>query len=439
MMNAISITYLIFTVPVMAFFLMFAFYSIKENKLRAAALSILISLFFTALFTIIFILDQNDIFKIFAILSIITLLILFFAPIGKSSELKINHSDERFDERDTMFARNDYKAGTDKYIEYYENNPDKQKIDDKIRTMPDLLEAGGKYYDPIRAAYVKGIFELESFLANHVDGNINPVKTVISTNDAVKLIKEKANHLGAAGVGIAELDQRWVYSNVGRGPGKWGDEINLKHKYAICFTVEMDHCKVAKAPQYDVIEESANQYINAQKISIILANFIRELGYSARAHVSGSNYQVIMSAVAYFAGLGELGRHGYLISKKFGARVRLGAVTTDLPLISDKPIKLGVQDFCNICKKCAHNCPSNAITEGEKQNIRGVEKWQLNIEQCYRYWRVSGTDCALCMKVCPFSHPDNFVHNVIRYGIKRSALARKLSLHADNLFYGSRH
>jgi ferredoxin len=439
MMNILAIAYFIFTIPVVVFFGLFAYYSIIEKQQRAIALSILFTIIFTALFTIILVFDHSNIFKIATILFIITLLILFFAPIGKISVLEVDHSDERFDERDTMFARNDYKADTEKYFEYYKEKPDKKKIDDKISAMPDLLEAGGKYYNPIRAAYVKGIFNLEAVLANQVDGEVSTEKTPITPEVAAKLLKEKAHHLGAAEVGIAPLDQRWVYSNVGRGPEKWGEAINLKHNYAICFTVEMNHSKVAKAPQFDVIEESANQYINAQKISIILATFIRELGYSARAHVSGSNYQIIMPAVAFFSGLGELGRHGYLISKKYGARIRLGAITTDLPLLADKPINLGVQDFCNICKKCAHNCPSNAITEGEKQSIRGVVKWQLNIEQCYRYWRVLGTDCALCMKVCPFSHPDNFVHNVIRYGIKRSAFARKLSLHADNLFYGSKH
>jgi len=167
-----------------------------------------------------------------------------------------------------------------------------------------------------------------------------------------------------------------------------------------------------------------------------LAKFIRDMGYPARAHISGSNYQIMLPPVGYDAGLGELGRMNYLISKKFDARIRLGAVTTDLPLIPDKPIYLGVQDFCEKCNKCAVNCPSGAIGKGEKNEIRGVEKWELNVEQCYRYWRILGTDCGLCMKVCPFSHPNNFVHNIIRMGIRNSAFARKVSVWGDDLIYG---
>jgi ferredoxin len=68
--------------------------------------------------------------------------------------------------------------------------------------------------------------------------------------------------------------------------------------------------------------------------------------------------------------------------------------------------------------------------------VRGVEKWQLDIEKCYHYWRVIGTDCGLCMKVCPFSHPDNLIHNILRAGIKRSSFARSVSLLGDGLFYG---
>jgi len=36
---------------------------------------------------------------------------------------------------------------------------------------------------------------------------------------------------------------------------------------------------------------------------------------------------------------------GYLITKELGPGVRIGAVTTDLPLIPDKPVDIGVEDF----------------------------------------------------------------------------------------------
>ena len=201
---------------------------------------------------------------------------------------------------------------------------------------------------------------------------------------------------------------------------------------------EMDHESVAQAPGIRATEETALRYVDAQKISLTLAEYIRGVGYSARAHVSGSNYQIMLPPVARDAGLGEIGRLGYLISPKFGARIRLGAVTTELPLMPDQSISFGVQEFCEKCRKCAVNCPPGAIPPGDKTIVRSVEKWQVHAEKCYVYWRVLGTDCGLCMRVCPFSHPDSFVHTVLRAGIKRSAFARRLCIYGDDVFYGSK-
>ena len=144
----------------------------------------------------------------------------------------------------------------------------------------------------------------------------------------------------------------------------------------------------------------------------------------------------MLPPVAYDAGLGELGRMGYLISPRFGARIRLGAITTDMPLAPNKPIAFGVQDFCEKCLKCAVNCPSGAISSRGKEAIRGVNKWQLNIEKCMLYWRAIGTDCGLCMKVCPYSHPPTLIHNIVRSATSRSAIAQLISIYADDLFYG---
>jgi epoxyqueuosine reductase QueG len=127
---------------------------------------------------------------------------------------------------------------------------------------------------------------------------------------------------------------------------------------------------------------------------------------------------------------------GYLITPTLGPRVRLGAVTTDLPLTSDTPIAFGVQDFCDKCRKCVVNCPAAAIPDGDKVWVRGVEKWLIDAERCLVYWRGAGTDCGLCMKVCPYSHPQYPAHSLIRAGIYRSAFARSLALVGDDLLYG---
>jgi hypothetical protein len=63
-------------------------------------------------------------------------------------------------------------------------------------------------------------------------------------------------------------------------------------------------------------------------------------------------------------------------------------------------------------------------------------KWVLNREECYRFWRKAGTDCAVCIFVCPYSKPANTFHDFIRKITESSSAAQHLSIRADDLFYG---
>jgi ferredoxin len=61
--------------------------------------------------------------------------------------------------------------------------------------------------------------------------------------------------------------------------------------------------------------------------------------------------------------------------------------------------------------------------------------WKINHEKCFTYWCKAGTDCGRCVTVCPYSHPNNFIHNIIRLGIKRNSANRWLALKLDDYFY----
>lgn len=438
-MNILSLLFFAIGTVLSLFLGLFSISSFIEKKRRAAKEGTFFFVIFAGIwFGGYVILHPHGSVLAAAVILVAVAVFLFFTPIGKRKVQRITSITERVDERDVIFARARYRAGSDRYDAYYAMRPEKKEIDDKIRRLPELLSPGGQYYDPLRSEYVASQFKLEERLTTCVDGQVNPNRQSIDPEEMSKLLKKVALHLGADEVGIARINPYWVYSHVGRGPEPWGAEIKNIHPYVIAFSVEMDYSRVEEAPGIGISEETALQYLNLQRISIVLAEYIRQLGYGARAHVSGSNYQIMLPPVAYDAGLGELGRFGYLISPRFGARIRLGAVTTEIPLVPDKPIRFGVQDFCEKCKKCALNCPPRAIPDGGKTMVRGVEKWQLHIERCYQYWRIVGTDCGLCMKVCPFSHPDTLVHNILRQGIKRSSFARSVSLYSDDLFYGEK-
>ena len=139
------------------------------------------------------------------------------------------------------------------------------------------------------------------------------------------------------------------------------------------------------------------------------------------------------------AGLGDIGRMGLLMTPRLGPRVRIGVVTTDIPLIPAAPRDdLSMLDFCSICKKCATNCPVGAIPHGDRVEMDHGRRWVIDDETCFRYWNAVGTDCATCMKVCPYSHPDNPMHNLVRKAIRVSPGTRSLMLWMDDAVYGRR-
>jgi reductive dehalogenase len=198
----------------------------------------------------------------------------------------------------------------------------------------------------------------------------------------------------------------------------------------------MDYAMVASAPQGPATMETAKEYALVAQAAVQLASWIRSLGYPALAHIDG-NYRVIAPLVARDAGLGDIGRMGLLMTPDLGPRVRLAVVTTDLPLLVDqRDEETSVLDFCRICKKCAETCPSRAIPFTDRQEIDGALRWRIDSARCFRYWNVIGTDCGRCMMVCPYSHPNNAGHNLVRWAIRHSSFARRVALRMDDLFYG---
>ncbi len=421
------------------FFALFAVDSIRERKPRASAVSAALVVAFGILwFGGSALLHLQGWLLYLPPMLLLMFAVFFYAPIGEGRSIRIEASNERVDERDVIFAREEYHPGTEKYEIYYSMRPELKEIDDRMRGLPELLEPGGRYFDPVRSSFSSAIFDIIRSLGVSVDGEVHAARIEVDPGEMTQAIKGHALCLGADDVGVANLNPAYIYTNVGRGPEPWGSPIVNDHRFVIVFDVEMNYDTVEQAPYLPITEESATKYLHVAMISISLARYIRRMGYPARAHIAGSNYQIMLPPVAYEAGLGELGRLGYLISPRFGPRIRLGAVTTDLPLIPDKPIEFGVQDFCEKCFKCAIQCPSGSIPGTARGSVRGVEKWQLDIESCMHYWRKIGTDCGLCMRVCPFSHPRSLVHKLIRKGIRKSSFARWISVHGDNVFYGKR-
>ncbi len=364
---------------------------------------------------------------------------LFFLPIGKVA-LGNDVPSRRFDERMVMFARARLQPGTPNYEAYYRQHPEHKAGDDSTRAHPGLLSPRARFANPFLFAAAAASFEVTEALHQIVDGPPAPRRETLSSEAMTAYLKSLARYYGALDVGVTELRPYHVYSHIGRGPGEWGAPITLAHTYALAFTVEMDFAVMGAAPHAPVVAESARQYTEAARVAVQVAAALRNLGYAARAHID-ANYRVIAPLVARDAGLGEFGRMSILMTPRQGARVRVGVVTTDAPLIPDKRdlrFAAAVVDFCNICMKCAETCPTRSISFNPRQEVDDALRWRINPDTCFRYWNVVGTDCGRCMSVCPFSHPDTAFHNAVRWGISRSGFFRRVALWMDDLFYGRR-
>jgi len=327
------------------------------------------------------------------------------------------------------------KPGTPTYIEYYSRRKEYQKKDDRLRQLPRLLKPGGKYYHPQISAEVDHLFEAIEKISTDEQVITKWVSEFKKTTDNYKeKIQNVCCSLGAVNVGFTELNQDYIYSHKGRFDEEYGRIIKLNHPTVILFLVEMDYHVMQEAPRAPVIRESAYQYYRAAKIASTVTAILQSVGYYAKAHYD-AHYDLVLPPLAADAGLGEMGRNNILVSDRYGSRVRIGAVSTDLIVEYDMPISLGVDHFCQRCKICAESCPPKALNLEEKKKVNGVLKWSTNTEQCYTYWRRMGTDCGICMAVCPFSHKNNWSHNFVRELVRSFSWMHSFLFYLDNLFY----
>jgi len=285
-----------------------------------------------------------------------------------------------------------------------------------------------------------------------------PEGVQIATNNIVELtsnIKKAAVYFGADLVGIAPLDRRFVYSHtcdqMGPGVEQMTEPVESRvqkvpddFKYALVLGYAMDYRLLQYYPTCIADATTSLGYSRMAITSHYLAYFIRALGFKA---IDCINNDVALSIpLATLAGLGELGRHGLLITPGFGPRVRLSMVLTDLPLMVDSPIDFGVAEFCQACQKCADLCPSQSISHAEKtaeavslSNSPGALKWPINAETCRTYWGKTNKECTICVAVCPYNKPDTQLHRWVRWCTDYLRWADPLYVFMDNLLgYGKR-
>ncbi len=274
-----------------------------------------------------------------------------------------------------------------------------------------------------------------------------------SPGEASKIIKRASRFLGADEVGIAPYDERWTFSKVydvtdvflkGKSPEEASHEMlefPFEVKSVIAFTHEMDYDAINAGGLGD--SAAGLEYSHMAEVTHKVAVFLNHLGYKA---IPAGNDVGLSIPIAAQAGLGEQSRMGTLISEKFGSRVRISKVYTDLELEPDKPRTFGVTEFCIKCKKCAEHCPSDAISLEDLPTLeptiasistnRGVKRWYHDNEKCFSQWEKTGTGCGVCLAVCPYNKLDTWVH-VLSEMVVSAPVGRDIARQLDDAFgYG---
>lgn len=136
---------------------------------------------------------------------------------------------------------------------------------------------------------------------------------------------------------------------------------------------------------------------------------IEEMGYryipvAASQSINGLQGLFQHKTAARLSGLGGIGKSGLFISNKFGARVRLGTLITDMPLEVGTPF---CGDICGGCRACVMACPAMAL-ENKSFSLDNPND-TINRSLCSAYMKDAfkhigrGAVCGICIKNCKFS------------------------------------
>jgi len=145
-------------------------------------------------------------------------------------------------------------------------------------------------------------------------------------------------------------------------------------------------------------------FVVKEKLKELMHSIEEEIGeVSGRAFVDSA--PVLDKAWAAKGGLGWLGKHSNLISKKTGSFFFIAELIIDLPLEADTP----VTDHCGSCTACIDACPTDAI----------IAPYQVDGSKCISHFTIELKDaipqevkgkfdnwafgCDVCQDVCPWN------------------------------------
>jgi len=127
---------------------------------------------------------------------------------------------------------------------------------------------------------------------------------------------------------------------------------------------------------------------------------IRSITGKGRFYIS-SNSLLREKPLAEKSGLGFYGKHGIIISPRWGSRIVLGTIVTDLEFPPDEP----GENLCGNCNLCMKLCPVGAIVEpgviDERRCLQSLSQSVSMDEEFREIWGTRLYGCSLCHSNCP--------------------------------------
>lgn len=225
-------------------------------------------------------------------------------------------------------------------------------------------------------------------------GEVNPVVLPFSSpQQATDWIRSIAT---CDIVGVARVEPQDVY----RGR-------TVSDRYAIVMGTRMRYDQFVQVPSESAAVECLRVYHSLGEQVIALATALRARGIPCTVEHPLGDASVMHVPLALKAGFGELGRHGSIIHPTYGPLFRIGSVLTNLDLVVDAPVNVGISDFCDRCKACRQYCPADAIPD-ERQHDgvfdpNGRERYVVDTGKCFPYF-ASNNYCSACLAVCAWQH-----------------------------------
>jgi epoxyqueuosine reductase len=345
---------------------------------------------------------------------------------------------QRFDQRNEVFARGCWDPevvpiADDFHDIRYRDKPGYSKVDYAFQMAPWNLEDTFGYERDAWGG--PALYSWDRFKADF-ELPEGPVKE--APDRMSHIVKKAAGLFGADLVGITRVHPSWVYSH--SFDKRTGEHRRLELprgcRNAVVMAVAMDFEGMASSPAGPAGAAVGVGYARMAFTANLLATFIHHLGYRA---IPSGNDTALSVPLALAAGLGEWSRMGLVITERFGPRVRLCKVFTDLPLQTDSYRPFGAVEFCRACKTCAEHCSSQAIPYGDPEtrgpsaisNQDGPLKWYVDGVKCYRFWAKNRMDCSVCIRVCPFNKTEGLLHDAVRGVIRSTTAFNELIVRAD--------